>query len=275
MHLRQYIRRLLYGNKEPYLSLRRMLGFFPNDLSLYKQAFTHRSSTGELENGRRINNERLEFLGDAILDAVVADIIFKQYPNSKEGFMTNTRSKIVQRESLNRIALAMGLDKMMITSSRFNVHNSYIFGNAFEALIGAIYLDQGYRKCSVFVKEQIFDKYIQLDKLANKEVNFKSILIEWSQKNKLAISFELVETFVRSDGSPIFQTRVLLMDKPLGVGTGNTKKESHQAAAKVAIRKIRRDKEVQRLISCLKQQYLGDKGSNIIPESFKEFDDFD
>ncbi|MDR2765459.1 MAG: ribonuclease III [Tannerella sp.] len=250
-----------------------MLGFYPGNIQLYRQAFTHRSTFIETEHGQWKNNERLEFLGDAVLNAVVADIIYKKYPNRKEGFLTNTRSKIVQRESLNRIAHEMGLDKMIIVSSRLNSHNSYIYGNAFEALIGAIYLDQGYRKCCRFVEEQIIEKYIPLDKIAHKEFNFKSNLIEWSQKNKLEVSFELIETFADQNGSPVFQSRVSLPGISLGTGIGYTKKESQQSAAKKAIKKIRRDKDVQLLISKLKQQQSSDGTGNVSLPECPEGDD--
>lgn len=258
INLFQYLKRLFTHKKEPYLSLYRVLGFYPNDISLYKQAFTHRSSSIETEDGKWQNNERLEFLGDAILDAIVADIIYKHYPNRKEGFMTNTRSKIVQRESLNQIALKMELDKMIVSSTRINSHNNYIYGNALEALIGAIYLDQGYRKCFKFVKERIVDRYVPLDKVVRKEVNFKSNLIEWSQKNKLEITFDLIETFTDQDGNPVFQTSVSLQNIPLGVGIGYTKKESQQHAAKMAIKKLRTNKEFQQIVADLKQQQSGE-----------------
>ena len=249
-----YIKRLFISKKEPYLSLYRILGFYPNDISLYEQAFTHRSSPIETKNGKWQNNERLEFLGDAVLDAIVADIIYKHFPNRKEGFMTNTRSKIVQRESLNRIALKMGLDKMIVTAIKTNSHNNYIYGNAFEALIGAIYLDQGYRTCFSFVKKRVIDQYVPLDKIVHKEVNFKSNLIEWGQKNKLDIVFDLIETFVDQDGNPVFQTSVSLMGMPLGVGIGYSKKESQQNAAKMAVKKLRTDKAFQQTINELKQK---------------------
>jgi len=249
----QKIRRLFTSQKEPSLSLYRILGFYPNDIQLYKQALIHRSSSIEIEEGKWINNERLEFLGDAVLNAIVADIIYQRFPNRKEGFMTNTRSKIVQRESLNRIAIAMGLDKLIVLSTKISSHNSYIYGNAIEALIGAVYLDQGYRKCLTFVKEKIIDLYVPLNQIIRKEVNFKSILIEWSQKNKLDITFELVETLTNEEGSPVFQTSVSLMGMPLGLGTGYTKKESQQSAAKKAIKRIRSDKEIQLYINRMKE----------------------
>ncbi|MDR1675624.1 MAG: ribonuclease III, partial [Tannerella sp.] len=250
-----------------------MLGFYPENIRLYRQAFTHRSTYVEAEGGLWKNNERLEFLGDAVLNAVVADIIYKKYPNRKEGFLTNTRSKIVQRDSLNRIAHEMGLDRMIISSTRLSSHNSYIYGNAFEALIGAIYLDQGYRKCCNFVREQIIEKYIPLDKIAHKEFNFKSNLIEWSQKNKLKISFELIETFADQNGSPLFQSRVLLLDTPLGTGVGYTKKESQQSAARTAIKKIRKDRNVQLLIGKLKQQQSSGSTENVSLPEYPEGDD--
>ena len=247
------IKRFFFRKEEPYISLYRLLGFYPNDIQWYEQALIHRSSSLETEEGKRINNERLEFLGDAVLNVIVADIIFQRFPNRKEGFMTNTRSKIVQRESLNRIAIEMGLDKLIVLSTKINTHNSYIYGNAIEALIGAVYLDQGYRKCQVFVKERIIDRYIPLNKIIRKEVNFKSILIEWSQKNKLEIVFELIETYTDKEGSPVFQSSVSLMGTQLGVGIGYTKKESQQSAAKKAIKRIRRDKDIQQLINTLKE----------------------
>lgn len=236
------------------MSLYRILGFYPDDIHLYEQAFTHRSSSIETKDGKWQNNERLEFLGDAILDAIVADIIYKHFPNRKEGFMTNTRSKIVQRESLNQIALKMGLDKMIVSATKINSHNNYIYGNAFEALIGAIYLDQGYRTCFSFVKKRVIDRYMPLDKIVHKEVNFKSNLIEWSQKNKLDIIFDLIETFADQEGNPVFQTSVSLMGMPLGVGIGYSKKESQQNAAKMAVKKLRTDKEFQQVINQLKQK---------------------
>ena len=236
------------------MSLYRILGFYPNDLHVYEQALIHRSSSFETEAGKRTNNERLEFLGDAVLGAIVADIIFKQFPNRKEGFMTNTRSKIVQRESLNRIAIEMGLDKLVVLSTRINTHNSYIYGNAIEALIGAVYLDQGYRKCQDFVKTRIIDRHVPLNKIIRKEVNFKSILIEWSQKNKLEIVFDLIETYTDKAGSPVFQTSVSLAGTSLGTGIGYTKKESQQSAAKMAIKCIRKDKDIQRLVHELKER---------------------
>ena len=248
--LRKFIRFLTLKNKEPYLSLYNIIGFYPDNIELYEQAFIHRS-VSPMSYGKNCNNERLEFLGDAILDAIIAEVVYTQFPNKREGFLTNTRSKIVQRESLNYIALELGLDKKLSSLPHAAIHNKYLYGNALEALIGAIYLDRGYKRCFRFVQERILDKYISLNKLAGQEVNFKSRLLEWSQKTKLNITFDLIETFTDIEGKPVFQTSVLLEGTPLGIGIGNTKKESQQLAAKIAIRKINKDKEVRQLIENL------------------------
>lgn len=261
------IRLLKNKNKEPYISLYKILRFYPDNIRLYEQAFLHKSSSVESGDGKWLNNERLEFLGDAVLDAIVADIVYKHFQNKREGFLTNTRSKIVQRETLNRIAVELGLDKMVVYSAKLNTHNNHMYGNALEALIGAIYLDQGYRQCYQFIQDVLIKKYINLDTIARKEVNFKSSLIEWSQKNKLEITFDLIESFVDNDGNPVFQTGVTLSDMQIGVGIGYSKKESQQCAAKMAIKKLRTDREFQQYISELKKKQTGE---NTADHEFEE-----
>jgi len=251
------IRLFTIKNKEPYLSLYNILGFVPNDIKLYEQAFIHRSIvTTSL--GRNCNNERLEFLGDAILDTIIADILYNHFPTKKEGFLTNMRSKIVQRESLNQIALELGLDKKVTSMPYATIHHKYLYGNAFEALIGAIYLDKGYKRCHQFVKEQVINKHLSLDKLAGQEVNFKSRLLEWGQKAKLNIEFDLIESYKDHEGNPVFQTSVSLEGTQLALGTGNTKKESQQLAAKKAFKRITKDKDIRHLIEDLKQSSHAD-----------------
>lgn len=252
-YIRKKIRLFKLKNKEPYLSLYNMLGFYPDNITLYEQALIHRSVSPS-QSGKHNNNERLEFLGDAVLDTIVADIVFTHFPNKREGFLTNTRSKVVQRESLNRIAIALGLDKKVISLPYAAINNKYLFGNALEALVGAIYLDKGYVRCRKFVKERIIDPYISLDKLAGKEANFKSRLLEWGQKAKLKINFVLIETFTDEYGKPVFQTSVSIEGTSIGIGIGGTKKESQQVAAKKALKKINRDKYVQQLIENLRKK---------------------
>ena len=233
------IRLLFRKDRESYFCFYRILGFFPRDIKVYQQALLHKSISMRSEKGRPINNERLEFLGDAILDAIVGDIVYRHFEGRREGFLTNTRSKIVQRETLNKLAVEIGLDKLVKYFTRSSSHNSYMYGNAFEAFIGAIYLDQGYDRCKQFMEEKIFKNYIDLDKMSRKEVNFKSKLIEWSQKNKMEVSFELIEQFLDEEYNPMFHTEVRIEGISAGTGTGYSKKESQQNAAQMALKKIK------------------------------------
>ena len=247
------IRLLFVKDKEPYLCFYRILGFYPGNIELYKQALLHKSSSIK-EKGRLLNNERLEFLGDAILDAVVADIVYKKFDGKKEGFLTNTRSKIVQRDTLNRVAVKIGLDKLIKYTTRQSSHNSYMCGNAFEALVGAIYLDKGYQACRDFMEKRIIEKYLNLDKVSRKEVNFKSKLIEWSQKNKFEIEFILKAQSVDDDQNPTFETQVNVENIPGGIGSGYSKKESQQEAAHETLQMIKTDSQFIDLIYVAKQE---------------------
>jgi len=253
------IRLLFRKDRKSYLCFYEILGFYPRNIELYEQALLHKSTSLRSEQGRPINNERLEFLGDAILDAIVGDIVYKHFEGKREGFLTNTRSKIVQRETLNKLAVEIGLDKLIKYSARSSSHNSYMYGNAFEAFIGAIYLDQGYRRCKEFLEKRIIAKYIDLDKLSKKEVNFKSKLIEWCQKNKVRVTFELIEQTLDEQSNPIFQTEVLIENITAGGGTGYSKKESQQNAAKIALKKIKTDHSFVVNIQEVKEKSLQEK----------------
>lgn len=235
------IRLLFRKDKEPYLCFYKMLGFYPRNIEIYQQALLHKSSSIKSDKGRLLNNERLEFLGDAILDAVVADIVYKKFEGRREGFLTNTRSKIVQRETLNRVAVEIGLDKLIKYTTRQSSHNSYMCGNAFEALVGAIYLDKGYETCKKFMEERIINRYLNLEKISRKEVNFKSKLIEWSQKNKFEIIFNLLDQSYDDQQNPTFETQVMVENIPAGAGKGYSKKESQQEAAHETLTKIKND----------------------------------
>ena len=248
------IRLLFHKDRKSYLCFYKILGFYPRNIQIYQQALLHKSTSLRSEKGRPLNNERLEFLGDAILDAIVGDIVYRHFEGKREGFLTNTRSKIVQRETLNKLAVDIGLDKLVKSSTRSSSHNSYMYGNAFEAFIGAIYIDQGYDRCKQFMEKKIFKSYIDLDKMSRKEVNFKSKLIEWSQKNKLEVSFELIEQLLDKDYNPMFHTEVRILGLSAGKGTGYSKKESQQNAAQMALKKLKSDPQFMESLEALKAQ---------------------
>lgn len=226
--------------KELYLSLYSIMGFYPHDIRIYQQALMHKSAAQKNVKGRPLNNERLEFLGDAILDAIVGDIVFRHFEGKREGFLTNTRSKIVQRDTLNKLATEMGLAQLIKSSGHSSSHNSYMGGNAFEALVGAIYLDRGYNFCMRFMQKRILAQLINIDKVAYKEVNFKSKLIEWSQKNRVEVDFRLLNQDKEDNGSPVFTYQVFMENIEGGIGRGYSKKESQQEAAKVTLEELRR-----------------------------------
>ena len=204
-------------------------------------ALSHKSIHFKNKKGKPVNNERLEFLGDAILDAIVGDIVYKHFPGKREGFLTNTRSKLVQRETLNKIAQEIGLSRLIYSSGRNFSHNSYMAGNAFEALIGALYLDRGYNLCMRFMQEKILKKMVNIDTVAYKEVNFKSRLIEWAQKNKMNIAFNLLEQKKDDEGNPVFKYCVVIEGIKCNSASGFSKKESQQLASEETLEYIKKN----------------------------------
>ena len=227
--------------KELFSSLYKILGFYPHNIELYKQALLHKSVGKRNEKGRPQNNERLEFLGDAILDAVVGDIVFRHFEGKREGFLTNTRSKLVSRDTLGKLAKEMGIAQLITSAGHSTSHNSYMNGNAFEALVGAIYLDRGYGACMRFMEKRILAQIINIDKVAYKEVNFKSKLLEWSQKNRVKMEFRDLEQSRDENGSPMFTTQVFIEGLEGCKGVGFSKKESHQNASKDTLQRLRRE----------------------------------
>ena len=218
-------------NKEPYSSLYKILGFYPDNIHLYEQAFLHKSSSVESGDGRWLNNERLEFLGDAVLDAVVADIVYKHFQNKREGFLTNTRSKIVQRDTLNRVAVELGLEKMVVYSAKVNSHNNYMYGNALEALIGAIYLDGGFEPAKAFIHRFI------LTDIEHKKLFYdsKTILQEVVQGHyEEPLHYELIGE-EGPDHDKRFLVEAVIGNTTIGKGSGHTKKAAEQEAAYQAL----------------------------------------
>ena len=228
--LRPY-RRNFGENRLYYRIIDDMFGFIPHNIELYKLALIHKSASLILEDGRAINNERLEFLGDAVIEAVTSDYLFIEFPDRDEGFMTQLRSRIVSRQSLNELAVHLGLDRQVISNSGAGIVQKHIYGDAFEAMMGAIYLDQGYDFVNRLLINVIYYRYLNLDELIESETDFKSRLIEWSQKNHHRILFRTDHDQGYSSAHPVFRCTVLVDDIEVGHGSGDSKKEAEQQAA--------------------------------------------
>jgi ribonuclease-3 len=220
------------------LKLRRdiikILGFRPKDLSLYILALTHKSVRNRPETEDYGNNERLEFLGDAVLDTIVSELLYKRFPSADEGFLTDMRTKIVNGKKLAEIAREMGLNKLLFANAGKNP--SYrIYEDALEAFIGAIYVDKGYKYAKRFVNRRLFVRYIDLNELKHENNNYKSRLIEWSQKKKAELRFITHEELEEAD---LFCTEVLVDDHIWGTGKAGSKKAAEQIAAQEALKRI-------------------------------------
>ena len=225
------IRRNFGEDKMFYCAIDDMFGFLPHNIELYKLALIHKSASIVLENGQHINNERLEFLGDAVIESVSSDYLFIEYPDKNEGFLTQLRSKMVSRQSLNSVAKRIGLDDYVITNASSGSAQKHIYGDAFEAMMGAIYLDQGYDFVNRLLINKIFTKYLKMETLAESETDFKSRLIEWCQKNHHSIHFATSHDKTYSATHPFFYSKVLIDGIEVGHGAGESKKEAEQRAA--------------------------------------------
>jgi ribonuclease-3 len=216
--------------------LKNILGFVPGNAVLYKMAFRHRSVAKVLQNGTRSSNERLEFLGDAILGSVIAELLFKSYPYKEEGFLTEMRSKIVNRANLNQLARKMGFDQLIVFDQKMvnmqTKHHSML-GDAFEALIGAIYLDKGYNFTREFLLKRIVKPYIDIHTLELTETNFKSKLIEWCQRQGKDFAFDMVENDA-GESAKLFTIKAVVDGETYGVGRDYNKKNAEKLAAEKA-----------------------------------------
>lgn len=209
--------------------------FLPGRIDLYEQAFVHKSINLTNNHGTAVNNERLEYLGDAILGSVIADHLFIHYPEQNEGFLTKMRSKIVNGENLGALAEKMGLIPFIQTQAIGDHTLKHISGDAFEALIGAIYLDKGYSRTRRFILKNIISRHIDLSKLEKTETNYKSQLIEWGQKNKKEICFY---TDVEPYDPTRFISYVSIGNNLFGSGSGVSKKEAEQMAASETLKEL-------------------------------------
>jgi ribonuclease-3 len=214
--------------------LKDMLGFKPGNYSLYKTALTHRS----IREGADENNERLEYLGDAVLSTIVADFLFKRYPYKEEGFLTEMRSKMVNRQQLNDIAVRMGLKKITLFNKMDgSLKVSQIFGNTLEALVGALYLDLGYKKTAKWVLENIILPHMFMDDLEHLEINHKNKLYGWANKNGIVLEFETINERLEN-GRRLFTVAAVLDGKNMGEGKAFNKKDASQIAAQIAVEKM-------------------------------------
>ncbi|HEY1009053.1 MAG: ribonuclease III [Daejeonella sp.] len=214
-------------------SLRNLLGFVPGNLRLYRMAFRHRSVAVELKNGTKNSNERLEFLGDAILGSVVAELLFKMYPYKDEGFLTEMRSKIVSRSNLNQLAKRLGLDELIEFDTRilsYSNKQGSLLGDTFEAMIGAVYMDKDYDFTRNFLLTRIIKPHIDIHTLELTETNFKSKLIEWCQRHSKDISFEIIPN-AEGENSKLFTVQVTVDGELCGLGRDYNKKNAEKLAA--------------------------------------------
>jgi len=224
----------LSKEKHFYVAIKNIFGFYPENIFLYKLAFRHKSQAEELLNGIRVSNERLEFLGDTVLSTVVADYLFRMFPYKDEGFLTEMRSKIVSRTQLNKLSLRLGIDQLIIhTQEKNNVYRS-IKGDAFEAIVGAIYLDKGYTFTRKILINRVIKNNFDLNELINTDLNFKSKLIEWAQKEKKSIEFNVVQE-VGTGYHKQYVVDVLVSGEVAGNGRDYSIKGAEQNAAMKAI----------------------------------------
>jgi ribonuclease-3 len=226
----------LSADKDFIKKLNNILGFVPGNTVLYKMAFRHRSVAKVLKNGSRSSNERLEFLGDAILGSVIAELLFKSYPYKEEGFLTEMRSKIVNRANLNQLARKMGFDQLIVFDQKtVNIQTKHhsMLGDAFEALIGAIYMDKGYNFTKDFLIKRIVKPYVDIHTLELTETNFKSKLIEWCQRHGKDISFDMVQNG-EGESTKLFTINAVIEGESFGVGRDYNKKNAEKLAAEKA-----------------------------------------
>lgn len=222
-------RALFSSNPELRAQIRNIFGFRPGNIRLYEQAFTHRSVAREIREGVKDSNERLEFLGDAILGAVIAKYLFGKFPYKDEGFLTEMRSRMVSRAYLNKLATKIGIDKLIQYDPGNRLYKS-ICGDTFEALIGAVYLDKGFQFTERLILNRIIRFHVDMDELEQQDLNFKSRLINHAQRTRKSIVFDAREE-ITGDRQKLYYVTVVMDEKALGEGVGFSKKSAEQAAA--------------------------------------------
>ncbi len=227
-------------NKQEFASrLRKIIGFRTTNLRIYEAAFIHRSASFTLPDGQRINNERLEFLGDAVLDTILSDYLFEKFPDANEGFMTKIRSRIVNKEILNQLAVSMGIDKILVSNVSSNSSTRNLYGDALEALIGALFVDKGFKKTKNLFIKRVFNKYLDLSQIVDTDTDYKSLVFEWIQKHKTNLTFEYKEEYDFKLKKSVFSATLVINKEEFGTGQGASKKEAEQEAAGKAWAKLK------------------------------------
>lgn len=219
--------------------LKKIFGFRPGNLKLYEIAFIHRSATFRLPDGKKVNNERLEYLGDAVISAILSDYLFEKFPDASEGFMTKIRSRIVNRDLLNHLALSMGINKILISNVNTIHPTKNLYGDALEALIGSVFLDKGFKRTKKLFIKKILNKYLDLETIINTDTDYKSLVFEWVQKNKSSLIFTYNEEYDFNLKKSVFSTTLIIDREEMGVGHGSSKKEAEQEAASQAWKRLK------------------------------------
>jgi ribonuclease-3 len=219
--------------------LGKILGFKPGNLRLYEIAFIHRSASYTLPDGKRVNNERLEYLGDAVLDAILSDFLFEKFPDASEGFMTKIRSRIVNRDVLNQLAVSMGINNILVSNVNSAHPTRNLYGDAFEALIGSVFLDKGFQRTKKLFIKKVLSKYLDLKTIVHTDTDYKSIVFEWVQKNKANLIFTYNEEYDFDTRKSYFSTTLFINKEEYGKGVGASKKEAEQEASSQAWKRIK------------------------------------
>jgi ribonuclease III len=219
--------------------LKKILGFRPGNLKLYEIAFIHRSATFIMPDGKKVNNERLEYLGDAVLDALLSDYLFEKFPDATEGFMTKIRSRIVNRDILNQLAISMGINNILISNISSVQPTKNLYGDALEALIGSVFLDKGFKKTKKLFIRNVLNKYLELDIIIKTDTDYKSLVFEWVQKHKSNLIFTYNEEYDFNKKKSVFSTTLIIDKVEMGEGHGSSKKEAEQEAANQAWKRLK------------------------------------
>jgi ribonuclease-3 len=236
--LRYRIKLFSSARKEFYSFIKETTGFSPLKFRLYDLAFIHKSASSSDLLGRLVNNERLEYLGDAVLGTVVADYLYNRFPGKDEGFLTQIRSRIVNRSFHTQLTFKLGLNHFVTSNTNSVNESSHIYGDVFEAFIGAIYLDKGFKGAKDFIVKKVLSIYVDINALERSDNNYKSQLIEWGQKNKKDVEFETLENSDTSLNNPPFTSIIRINGQITGKGEGYSKKEAQQNSARKALTKL-------------------------------------